>query len=607
MADISRDTFQETNNYDELIFQQDLPLINSELNELQDIRRHKDGLQFRAGVGNFPQGSSFKIVPSTIIGNVVVQPGVFINDGKVLELHDPVEVSSLSSNPVATVLNDVYAIWTESEVDSIEDPDIKLEEFGVETARRLRQDISILTLEAGNELFVGESQQAVYLGQVNRPTGVSAVGERDITDLRVRYNQNYVVDQIGYTSLALLGPSGSFYGARLTVAGGTIIVADQEVVTPNEFVDFALTEGQVPFPVLEEGEIEIYYIWYDINGTLRSSSTIPAPPSVIIFRVERRFNGFFIEDVQTYAPASVERVNNFIKDIDTNLRKPFFNEDISAISNATAVETEILSEELFVQPRVGVNLRTLEVVFRARAINTPGIILVRKTQHNPAASPNIASIAIDESDTYEVYSTSIDLASSSAADFGFQELFDLALIGVNLETAVPPLTQVLVDMYEVYGTTSAGSRKIFLHNSDFVEAASVAGQAQTTLKNIFITHDPRIGVNIEDVIFYIEARGVDADAVGRIRVYYEDLAGGNNTKPVTDGSELAQFDIPMSGSLQLFRISLAEEQPTQLNSLLKTVQGNMRFSFTIERDTIDTDVEIGQFFGFVDLVPSGVV
>lgn len=139
MADIAKDNFDKSARQRKVIFQQKKPLLNYELNLVQDIIKDASEEFTRISIGDNFSGESLKIVPGDLTNEIIIKKGTFYHEGT------PVYLSSdkrmfIDSPPGAGFRYDViYAVWRLEQVNAPVDPLI-----GFVTTYEQRVDLKIL-------------------------------------------------------------------------------------------------------------------------------------------------------------------------------------------------------------------------------------------------------------------------------------------------------------------------------------------------------------------------------------------------------------------------------------------------------------------------------
>jgi hypothetical protein len=291
-ADISRDTFDVEKNYDKLLFQQGRPLLDAELNELQDIDRAKFVDVVQSAIGNGPSGEGLRVVENVdladanaTINKVRIHRGVFYHEGTIIRLHDDFVLSGLTT-PVANRDDIIYALTCFLEVDSTDDPNIKDLSIGVETARRIQISVQFFIAEGSSSIpnppagckafplaLIHRHANCQYITEVcpccdtvapypNCGPCSPCHTEGDIVDLRVSGNQSYCDYGVEIRK--------SSAGATLafTWSAGSVIVANQIV---------AVTAGSAT-----AAANMVTYVYVASNGSvLQQTGSAPAGSVVV--------------------------------------------------------------------------------------------------------------------------------------------------------------------------------------------------------------------------------------------------------------------------------------------------------------------------------------
>jgi len=146
MADISRDTFDRSKKQSKIVFQEKKPLLNYELNLVQDILNEKSIDISNYGLGDNYVGEGFTIYPSALNNEIFIKKGIFYHKGYPIELTEDVRINTLST-PVANRLDVIYAEWYIDEVDGADDPSIVDSNLGFETTVQERIILEIKVRE----------------------------------------------------------------------------------------------------------------------------------------------------------------------------------------------------------------------------------------------------------------------------------------------------------------------------------------------------------------------------------------------------------------------------------------------------------------------------
>jgi len=146
MADISRDTYDRSKRQSKLVFQEKKPLLNYELNLVQDILNEKSIDISNYGLGDNYVGEGFTVRPSTMNNEIFINKGLFYHKGYPIELTEDVRINTLTQ-PVADRLDLVYAEWYIDELDGTDAPDIVDSNLGFETTVQERIILEIKVRE----------------------------------------------------------------------------------------------------------------------------------------------------------------------------------------------------------------------------------------------------------------------------------------------------------------------------------------------------------------------------------------------------------------------------------------------------------------------------
>ena len=142
MADINRDTYDRSKRQSKIVFQAKKPLLNYELNLVQDILNEKSIDLTSYGLGDSYVGDSFTVYPSALNNEVYIKKGIFYHKGYPLELTEDVRINGLST-PSADRLDTIYAEWYLDEIDGSDDPSIIDSNLGLETTVQERLVLEI--------------------------------------------------------------------------------------------------------------------------------------------------------------------------------------------------------------------------------------------------------------------------------------------------------------------------------------------------------------------------------------------------------------------------------------------------------------------------------
>lgn len=296
MANISRNSFDETKNYDKVILQQGRPITDYDWNEAFDIERVKLRNVIRELFGDGAIGDGFKVYIQN--NQVYVTQGVLYLKGYRARLFTDTQVTNV---PTTNGTYKVYVNLFEQEIDSLMDPDIKHPKLPIEPTRRIKivSNIEIgtsvpadtatnkyyhladLTISGGNPTTVVDKRavKATFEGEGFTIKGSVTLGdaEDDVIDIRGRIKNNsstfsgrvYVDDTLQVVgdiiSSGKIVQTGKYYEvARVPLfglAGDIQFQSDSttwEDVTPKLYWLFDFTNGRTVLPPVPSGATRKY-------------------------------------------------------------------------------------------------------------------------------------------------------------------------------------------------------------------------------------------------------------------------------------------------------------------------------------------------------------
>jgi hypothetical protein len=152
MSDIVKDSFEKALGQKKVVFQQQKPLLNYELNLAQDILNDLNTDLTKFSLGNNFYGDSFKVTAGNLPNEIFINKGVFYHEGVALYL----DSTKRESTPVAPIneprTDYVYVEYKIEEVDSPIDPLIG---FVTTREEQLKFDIKFST---GNFPSISEEE-----------------------------------------------------------------------------------------------------------------------------------------------------------------------------------------------------------------------------------------------------------------------------------------------------------------------------------------------------------------------------------------------------------------------------------------------------------------
>jgi hypothetical protein len=242
---VSRVSHDPTKNYQEVQFNQDVSLLDSELNELQKIFRDslEDTRRVLLGVSFF--GDELKVVPGDTPNSVKVKAGTLFYKGLRINLAEDKTVSFLST-PLANRTDCVFIEFYEIEIDPTEDPNLLDPAVGAETSQRLKLEYFVRVIEGVDFPTPSGTNQFIQLGKLNRVTGEPNITESQIVDDRAKSTHTYVVDGCAVKK------SGDF---EVTVEVGSVRVATVDMVVEEEVV-FSIPTNSTRYIVIQNDTVQ---------------------------------------------------------------------------------------------------------------------------------------------------------------------------------------------------------------------------------------------------------------------------------------------------------------------------------------------------------------
>lgn len=186
MANISRNSFNETALYDKVIQQQGMPYTDYDYNELQDIQRVKLRriVQELLGDGIL---TGFQVNPTTPTASmaVTVSSGTaYVNGYRVLS--SSLQTFNVTAPGSGTRTDAVYLDISEVEINSTQDPNIKASQLTIEPTRRTKLQVNIVYAPGVSAAPVNTVTDSYYLlALVSVSTGQVTIVTGNITDKRL--------------------------------------------------------------------------------------------------------------------------------------------------------------------------------------------------------------------------------------------------------------------------------------------------------------------------------------------------------------------------------------------------------------------------------------
>lgn len=250
-SNVSRDTFIPARGYQELIFSQNRPVLDAELNEGQDIYWSREQVIEKSGIGNGAIGDGFLVLDSGNPNSILIYQGTYYNDGVELTLFNNVLLTGLTT-PVGNRTDLVYIEYFTEEIDGTQDPNIIDPVIGIETATRKRLTINLKVAEGVPIPQPATGKTHVQIATLSRIAGNPNITAVMITDDRKEAARNFVI-----TGLRPEHTGGLTY----SISAGDVFVADQKF-------SFSGFVGAVPAGTTR-------YAYIDQAGTLQVAANLP--------------------------------------------------------------------------------------------------------------------------------------------------------------------------------------------------------------------------------------------------------------------------------------------------------------------------------------------
>lgn len=222
MGDFSRDTFDTSKHYGGVRLQQNVPLVDADWNEREDIRRYELRHFLRRFAANgVPHGSNAFLIGKAAependfqISAATEGQGVCLVEGRLTMIEKALDYKeqALYENPelaeqwgvpelqaLTTPGTDrtdlVYLDAWEREVDSEEDPELIHPDIGIETAVRLRLEWVVRVSEGGEEILPGAGHDHYSIARVRRRANVPQLDQfEDLREERALTRNMYFTD-----------------------------------------------------------------------------------------------------------------------------------------------------------------------------------------------------------------------------------------------------------------------------------------------------------------------------------------------------------------------------------------------------------------------------
>jgi hypothetical protein len=190
MANISRDSFDASKNFDKVIFQQGQPQTDYDLNEAQDITRNRIKNIINELIGSGSINDGWKITGTGASNDFTVKAGTIYKNGYRVSLAADSTASALGlalSTPVSNRTDRVYLDVYEVELDAAADPSMvhpALLEKGIEPTWRIKIMTDLKVAEGGEVPADTTTHFYFYLADINRTAENSVISAEMVVDKR---------------------------------------------------------------------------------------------------------------------------------------------------------------------------------------------------------------------------------------------------------------------------------------------------------------------------------------------------------------------------------------------------------------------------------------
>ena len=250
-SNLSRGTFDPATARLLLRYSQGRPLLDSELDEQQRIRRFLSELMAQASIGQGPVGDAFLVLPNGVPNSFGVLPGFGYSQGTLLRALAPIVIGGLTT-PLVDRVDYVYLEWWYREVDSLEDPTIVDPALGVETATREVLEVTVGVSEGAPIPDPPSGRVRVRIARLERRAGDPAVTFSHIVDERQRWTDTYVVDGLRVIAGA---------GLSVVVGAGSCTAGSADLIVPGTTVAGLPMSGSV-------------YVYVDALGVVQFGTSV---------------------------------------------------------------------------------------------------------------------------------------------------------------------------------------------------------------------------------------------------------------------------------------------------------------------------------------------
>jgi len=277
---VSRESFDISKGYLEVQFNQDVPLLDSELNEAQKIIRSSIEDTRRAGFGTAYAGDEWRVVVSPDTNSIVVKKGTFFHNGYAVRLLQDVTIGFLTT-PVTDRVDTVFCEYYFGTVDATLDSDMLDPAVGLETSQRIKLFFSIRVGE-GVAFPVPQGNRFYFqLATLRREAANPNITESMIVDDRYRTVHTYVVNGAEVKSAG---------GLAVSVTSGQVRVAGNDYFVESNQPTISLPGNSTRYLIMA-GE------------TISQVALLPTSYHVVLARIVTGSSGInIIEDNRVFQP-----------------------------------------------------------------------------------------------------------------------------------------------------------------------------------------------------------------------------------------------------------------------------------------------------------------
>lgn len=277
---VSRNSYQPGKGYQQVQFNQDVPLLDSELNELQQIARANVQDTQRVLLGVCAIGDEWKVEPGPTVNSITIKAGTLFYYGEQLKLLQDQTVGFLTT-PVINRTDTVFVEFHEVVIDGTQDNFIIDPAVGSETSQRIQLQYVIRVAEGSAFPNPTAGRKWVQLATLNRTTGNPSVTSSMIVDNRAHSMHNYVVRGCDVVSNAT---------NQVTVNAGQCRVGSVDTFV-SASVNIAIASNSAKYIVVPQGAAPI------------AVSSVPFSYSVVLAQVVTDGLGTVtISDMRQYMP-----------------------------------------------------------------------------------------------------------------------------------------------------------------------------------------------------------------------------------------------------------------------------------------------------------------